>query len=62
MEKNFILKGNVCYSKDKENVITKENAYIICVNGISKGVFEVIPEEYVGAYRLWGLSDCTGIN
>ncbi|MDD3218646.1 MAG: amidohydrolase family protein [Lachnospiraceae bacterium] len=57
MEKNFILKGNVCYSKDKENVITKENAYIICVNGISKGVFEVIPEEYADL-ALIDYGDC----
>lgn len=46
MERNFILKGNICYSKDKNHMIIKEKAFLVCKNGKSEGVFEQIPEEY----------------
>lgn len=43
--RNFILKGNICYS-----VLLKELktifGYVVCENGISRGVFEEIPEKY----------------
>ena len=43
---NFILKGNICYSKSPQVLETRENAYLICEDGISKGVFSEIPEKY----------------
>ena len=43
---SFVLKGNVCYSKSKKELITQENAYVVCVNGTSKGVFSELPQEY----------------
>ena len=46
MEKNFILKGNICYSRDKNNIVIKEKAFLVCKNGKSEGVFEQIPKEY----------------
>ena len=44
MEKNFILKGHVCYSVDKDRLIAEENRYVVCVDGKSGGVFKEIPE------------------
>lgn len=44
--KKIILKGDVVYSKDKDTMITKKNAYIVCDGQKSKGVFEEIPEQY----------------
>ncbi|MDO4746237.1 MAG: amidohydrolase family protein [Bacillota bacterium] len=44
--KDFILKGNICYSKNKKEINTLENSYVICVDGKSKGVFSEIPDEY----------------
>ncbi|WP_455258431.1 amidohydrolase family protein [Peptoniphilus asaccharolyticus] len=46
MKASFIIKGDICYSKDLENLITKEDSYLICLDGVSKGVFDHIPEEY----------------
>lgn len=43
---NFVLKGNICYSRDKDALEIAENQYVICVNGKSEGVFAEIPEEY----------------
>ena len=44
--KDFVLKGHVCYSKSKNELITQENAYLVCVNGKSKGVFSELPQQY----------------
>lgn len=44
--KDFVLKGNICYSKSYEELVTHENGYLVCVGGKSKGVFETLPEEY----------------
>ncbi|MDO4453898.1 MAG: amidohydrolase family protein [Eubacteriales bacterium] len=46
MEKNIILKGNICYSKDSSRIVIRENSFLICKDGKSEGVFEQIPEEY----------------
>ena len=43
---NFVLKGHVCYSKSKDELITQENAYVVCVNGKSQGVFSELPQQY----------------
>lgn len=43
---NFILKGNICYSKNINKIESIPNGYIICSNGKSLGVFEQIPKEY----------------
>ena len=44
--KDFVLKGHICYSKSKLDLSTQENAYIVCVNGKSKGVFSELPQQY----------------
>lgn len=47
LKKNsFIVKGDICYSKNFKEFETLKNGYIVCVEGVSKGVFETIPEEY----------------
>ena len=43
---SFIIKGDICYSADKNTILTYENSYAVCVDGISRGVYPVIPEEY----------------
>lgn len=45
---SFVLKGNIAYSKDKDNIVTVENGYLVCEDGICKGVFETLPKEYKG--------------
>ena len=43
---DFILHGNIIYSENKDKLIIKENAYAVCKNGISEGVYETIPHEF----------------
>lgn len=43
---SFIIRGDICYSADKNTLITKENGYLVCDGGICAGVFDEIPEQY----------------
>ena len=43
---SFILHGDVCYSADKNNLITRPDSYLVCEDGICKGVFDEIPAAY----------------
>ena len=45
-QQNFIIKGNIIYSKSKTVLEIKEQAYLICENGKCAGVFESLPEQY----------------
>lgn len=45
-KESFILKGNICYSKDKEHIITMEQGYLVCTDGECQGVYREIPEEW----------------
>ena len=44
--KDFVLKGHVCYNKNKNELFTQESAYVVCVDGKSKGVFSELPSQY----------------
>lgn len=46
MGNSFILKGNVVYSKDLTHIETIDNGYLVCVDGLSKGVYTELPEQY----------------
>lgn len=46
MKTSFIIKGDICYSKNLEEIKTFENSYLVCEDGYSKGVFKEIPAEY----------------
>lgn len=43
---DFILHGDICYSKDKTTIDTLADGYVVCLNGVSCGVYETIPEAY----------------
>lgn len=45
-KKNFVLKGNICYSKNKNEINVYENAYLVCKDNKSKGVFSELPSKY----------------
>ena len=42
----FILKGNVVYSKNKDELRILKDHYLISESGLVKGVFEKVPPEY----------------
>ena len=48
LNNTFALKGTFCYSKDSQNLIIRENAYLICNNGISEGIYEELPACFQG--------------
>ncbi len=52
---DFVLKGNICFSKSKDELICVDG-YLICANGLSKGVFEKLPLEYKD-YKLYDYSN-----
>ena len=43
---DMILKGNICYSRTPQEPAILERGYLVCKNGISKGAFPQIPEEF----------------
>lgn len=64
-ESIFVLKGDICYSKNLTELAVMRDGYVICENGISQGVFAQVPEEYgnvpmkdsQGALIIPGLTD-----
>lgn len=42
----FVLKGNICFSKNQTEFQTEEKGYLVCEEGICKGVFSELPEKY----------------
>lgn len=53
---SFVLKGDLCYSLDRDHLKAVENGYLVCVDGVSAGTFDRLPEEY----RALPLKDYTG--
>ena len=45
-EDSFVLKGNICYAKTKDQLSVTDQGYLVCCQGLSKGVYPVLPEEY----------------
>ena len=46
MEKSFVIKGNICQTKTPKELDIHEKAFAVCVDGISRGVFDALPKEY----------------
>ena len=45
-KQSFAIKGDICFCKTKDQWTTMKNAYAVCENGISHGVFAQLPEQY----------------
>lgn len=46
MKNSFVLKGNICQTKNPQELDLYEKAFAVCVDGVSQGVFYTLPEEY----------------
>ena len=46
MNNSFVIKGNICQTKNPKELDLHEKAFAVCENGISKGVFDALPEKY----------------
>ena len=56
MKNSFVIKGNICQTVTPKELDLHENAYAVCIDGISKGVFDILPEEYA-ALSLYDYGD-----
>ena len=46
MNNSFVIKGNICQTRTPKELDLHEKAYAVCVDGVSAGVFENLPEAY----------------
>ena len=46
MNHSFIIKGNVCQTVNPKELDLRAHAFVVCVNGVSKGVFDKLPDEF----------------
>ena len=46
MKSSFIIKGNICQTKNLRELDLHESAFAVCVDGVSRGIFNTLPEEY----------------
>lgn len=56
MQSGFIMKGDICYSRSPDSFATVPDGYVVCVDGVSKGVYRTLPEQYASL----PLVDCSG--
>ena len=42
----FVLYGDICCSEDRHTLRCTQGGYLVCVDGLSVGVFEALPERY----------------
>lgn len=54
--KSFVLRGDLCYSRDLNTLETMSDGYLVCVDGVSAGVYPQLPETY----RNFPLEDWRG--
>ena len=47
MDNSFIIKGNVCQTINPKELDLHEKAFVVCVNGVSKGVFSSLPNDFL---------------
>ena len=43
---SFVLKGHILYSVSRSELAARENAYLVCENGVCRGVFDALPPQY----------------
>ncbi len=44
--RNYVIKGDICYSRSRDELCVAENGYLVCENNVCAGVFETLPEKY----------------
>ena len=56
MEKSFVIKGNICQTAEASALDLHENSYAVCIDGVSRGIYKTLPEEYA-SLPLYDYSD-----
>ncbi len=44
--KDYVLKGNICFSKTKDEICTIKDGYVVCKNASCAGAYQDLPKEY----------------
>ncbi|MDD3795530.1 MAG: amidohydrolase family protein [Lachnospiraceae bacterium] len=44
--KNFVLKGTILYTEEKDHLIAAKDSYVVCQDSVCQGVFASLPECY----------------
>ncbi len=44
--KNFVIKGNLCYSENSDSVRLMPASYLVVEDGVCAGIFNELPEKY----------------
>ena len=45
-KRNFILKGDICWSRQPDTLATLKNGFLVCIDGKAAGAFRRMPERY----------------
>ena len=45
-DKNFVLKGDIIWSTGQNTLLCREDSYLVCEEGICRGVYAQLPEKY----------------
>jgi len=54
---NFVLKGHICSSVDRNTLQTLQDHYLVCEDGLCVGVFPELPERY-RHFEVTDYGDC----
>ena len=46
MKNSFVIKGNICQTINPKELDLHEDSYVVCIDGVSKGIFADLPHEY----------------
>jgi len=46
MNNSFVLRGGIAFSESENSIVTYYRGYLVCVDGICKGAFTELPDEY----------------
>ena len=45
MSIGFVIKGNICQTVNPKELDLHEKAFVVCADGVSKGVFDTCPRN-----------------
>ena len=46
MKNSFVIKGNICQTRNPHELDLRKGAFAVCIDGLSKGIFDTLPREY----------------
>ena len=47
-DRSFVLRGEIAYSENKDEIKTISGGYLVCEDGVCSGAYSELPEKYAG--------------